>query len=86
MPKLSEYIEQAATEYWQETGKSELDAYWTAQFFQESGLVDECPRQNLITFFALVQKTLLARAERAAEEARRRLANAGHASKQRRRA
>lgn len=86
MPKLSEYVEMAAAEYLQETGQSELDACWVAEFFQDSGLVDEYPRQNLITFFALVQKALNVQTERAAAEARRRLEKAGDDAKHRRQA
>jgi hypothetical protein len=86
MPKLSQYIEQAATEYLQEKGAAELDACWVAEFFQDSGLVDEYPRQNLITFFALVQKALTIRSERAAQETQRHLEKAGHGRKLRRRA
>lgn len=86
MPKLSEYVEMAAAEYLQETGQSELDARWVAEFFQDSGLVDEYPRQNLITFFALVQKALNLQAERAAAEVRRRLEKAGDDAQHRRRA
>lgn len=86
MPKLSEYVEMAAAEYLQETGKTEPDARWVAEFFQDCGVLDEYPRQNLITFFALVQKALLVQSERAAKEARRHLEKAGHAVKLRRRA
>lgn len=86
MPKLSEYVGTAAAEYLQETGKTELDARWVAEFFQDSGLLDEYPRQNLITFFALVQKALLVHAERASAEARRQHGKAGDFAKTRRRA
>lgn len=81
MPKLSEYVEQAATEYLQETGNFEADARWIAEFFQDCGVLDEYPRQNLISFFALVQKALHVRSERAAKEAQRHLDQAGHSRK-----
>ena len=58
MPKLSEYVEMAANEYLQETGKDELDARWIAGFFQDSGVLDDYPRQDLVAFSAMVQKEL----------------------------
>lgn len=86
MPKLSEYVATAAADYLQETGKTELDARWVAEFFQDSGLLDEYPRQNLITFFALVQKALLVQAERSSAEARRLLEKTSDFKRTRRRA
>lgn len=65
MPKLTEYAEMAATEYMRETGNVELDARWLAGFFQGSGVLDEYPRQDVIVFYALVQKALTREAERA---------------------
>ena len=65
MPKLSEYVEMAANEYLQETGTDELDAHWIAEFFQDSGVLDDYPRQDLIAFSALVQKALTLKSERA---------------------
>jgi len=70
MRKLSEYVEMAATEYLQETGKSELDAHWIAEFFQDNGVQDEYPRQDLIAFYALVQKALTIQSERIRKQAR----------------
>ena len=65
MHKLTEYAEMAATEYLQETGKTELDLRWIAEFFQDSGVQDDYPRQDLIVFSAMVQKALTIKSERA---------------------
>ena len=73
MPKLSEYVEMAAMEYLQETGKTELDLRWIAEFFQNSGVQDDYPRQDLVAFCALVQKALTLKSERADEQARTQL-------------
>lgn len=70
MPKLSQYIEMAATEYLYETGQDELDARWIAAFFQDSGVQEEYPRQNLVAFSEWVQKELTARSERATKQTR----------------
>lgn len=70
MRKLSEYVEMAATEYLQETGKPELDAHWIAEFFQDNGVQDDYPRQDLIAFCALVQKALTIKLERIRKQAR----------------
>lgn len=70
MPKLSEYVEMAANEYLQETGKDELDARWIAQFFQDSGVQDDYPRQDLVAFSDMVQKALTKKSERAGKRAR----------------
>ena len=58
MRKISDYVEMAANEYLQETGKGELDALWVAEYFQDCGVLDDYPRQDLVDFFALVQKSL----------------------------
>lgn len=68
MHKLSEYVEMAANEYLQETGKDELDAHWIAEFFQGSGVQDDYPRQDLIAFSDLVQKALTLKFERAGKQ------------------
>ncbi len=70
MRKLSEYVETAAAEYWQETGKGELDSLWIAEFFQDCGVMDDYPGQDLVGFFALVQKALTLNLERAEKVAR----------------
>lgn len=70
MPKLSEYVEMAATEYLQETGQDELDARWVAAFFQDGGVQEEYPRQDLIAFSDLVHKELTKRSERAGKQTR----------------
>ncbi len=68
MPKLSEYVELAATEYLQETGQDVLDARWIAAFFQDGGVLEEHPRQDLIEFSELVQKALTNKSERAGKQ------------------
>jgi len=73
MPKLSDYVQTAATEYLLETGKTELDAHWTAVFFQDGGVMEEYPRQNMVEFYNMVQKELTLRAERAGKQARMKL-------------
>ncbi len=70
MLKLSDYVEMAATEYSQETGKGELDARWIAEFFQDAGVLDDYPQQDLIGFNALVQKALTLLIDRAEKLAR----------------
>lgn len=70
MPKLSDYVEMAANEYLQETGRDELDARWIAAFFAESGVQEAYPRQDLIAFAAQVQKALTLKSERAGKQAR----------------
>lgn len=73
MPKLSEYAELAAIEYLQEMGNTDLDSRWIAEFFQNSGVMDEYPRQDLVAFAALVQKALTIKSERADKQARAQL-------------
>ncbi len=70
MRKLSEYVEMAATEYLHETGQDELDARWIAAFFQDGGVQDEYPRQDLVAFSDLVQKALIKKSERAGQQTR----------------
>jgi hypothetical protein len=70
MPKLSEYVEMAANEYLQETGQDELDARWIAEFFQDGGVQDDYPRQDLVAFSAMVQKALTKKSERAGKQTR----------------
>lgn len=73
MTKLSDYVQAAATEYLQETGSTDLDAQWTAEFFQNSGVMEEYPRQDLVAFYNMVQKELTKRADRAGKQARMKL-------------
>ncbi len=70
MHKLSEYVEMAATEYLHETGQDELDALWIAAFFQDGGVLDDYPEQDLIAFSDLVQKALTQKSERAGKQTR----------------
>lgn len=84
MRKLSDYIEMAATEYLQETGKEVLDSHWVAEFFQDCGVQDDYPRQDLIGFYALVQKALTLKIERAEKQARLQPDEPGHSAKRRR--
>jgi len=71
MPKLSEYVANAASEFFAETGSVELDARWIAEFFQNAGVADEYPNQDLIMFYDMVQKSLTLK-----EELARKLAGA----------
>ncbi len=70
MRKLSDYVEMAAMEYWQETGKEELAPLWIAEFFQDCGVMDDHPNQDLVEFHTLVQKALTVNIERAEKQAR----------------
>ncbi|MXS82023.1 hypothetical protein [Nitrosomonas oligotropha] len=70
MHKLSDYILFAANTYFEETGSSELNAHWIAEFFQDYGLQDAYPSQSLINFANLVQKELTRNEEQAAKKAR----------------
>lgn len=72
--KLSEYVETAAREYLQETASDQLDARWVAEFFQDAGVQDAYPRQDLVAFAALVQKALTEKSEKAGKHTRFQLA------------
>ncbi len=65
MRKLSDYVESAAAEFWQETGRREIDPLWIAEYFQDGGVLDDYPGQDLVAFQALVQKALTLNLERA---------------------
>jgi hypothetical protein len=78
MTKLSDYVEIAAMEYLLETGRDELDAHWIAEFFQDSGVQDDYPRQDLVAFAAMVQKELTKKSERAEKQARSQLEKIVH--------
>ena len=68
MPKLTDYVKTAAEEYLEETGNPELNAHWIAEFFQDCGVQDVYPRQNLVAFAEMVQKELTKNNERAAKK------------------
>ena len=70
MRKLTDYVEMAATEYFQETGKYDPDSLWIAEFFQDCGVQDDYPKQDLVDFYALVQKALTIKIVRAEKLAR----------------
>ncbi|MFZ3173530.1 MAG: hypothetical protein WA146_01425 [Thiobacillus sp.] len=70
MTKLSDYVEIAAMEYLLETGMDELNAHWIAEFFQDSGVLDDYPRQDLVAFSDMVQKELTKHSERAGKQTR----------------
>jgi|WetSurMetagenome_2_1015567.scaffolds.fasta_scaffold00607_18 hypothetical protein len=70
MGRKIDYIEMAATEYLQETAKSELDSLWIAEFFQDYGELNDFPRHNLVDFYSLVQKALTIKIEKAEKLAR----------------
>lgn len=69
MPKLTDYVKMAADEYVRDRGSTELDACWIAEFFQDSGVQDAYPRQDLIAFADMVQKELNREEERATKKA-----------------
>ncbi|MBC7944565.1 MAG: hypothetical protein H7X91_04725 [Burkholderiales bacterium] len=48
----------AAVEYLRETGRADLDAHWIAEYFQDAGVLEEHPRQDLVAFADMVQKAL----------------------------
>lgn len=78
MLKLTDYAKMAASEYVQEAGHSELDARWIAEFFEESGVMEAYPEQNLIPFADMVQKELTKNAERANKNMLRELERIAH--------
>ena len=65
MHKLSEYVANAASEFFAETGSVELEARWIAEYFQDAGVADDYPNQDLIIFYDMVQKALTLKAEHA---------------------
>jgi len=81
MRKLTDYVEMAATEYLQETGKDELNSLWIAEFFQDCGVLDDHPKQDLVDFYALVQKALTIKIERAEKLARLQLDKSSRSAK-----
>lgn len=81
MRKLTEYVEMAATEYLQETGKDVLDSLWLAEYFQDGGVLDDHPRQDLVDFYALVQKALTIKTEKAEKLARLQMDKSSRAAK-----
>lgn len=82
MRKLTDYVDSAAIEYWQETGKPELDPLWIAEYFQDAGVMDDYPHQDLVAFHALVQKALTLNLERAAKLERLESEKARHGGKE----
>lgn len=68
MPKLTDYVKTAAEEYLEETGNTELNAHWIAEFFQDCGVQDIYPRQDLVAFAEMVQKELTKNNERATKK------------------
>ncbi len=83
MPKLSEYVANAASEFFAETGSVELDARWIAEFFQNAGVADEYPNQDLIMFYDMVQKALTLKAELARKLAEAQLEKIANAQRKR---
>lgn len=81
MRKLSDYVEMAAAEYWQETGKAEVAPLWIAEFFQDCGVQDDYPGQDLVDFYALVQKALTIKIERAEKLAHLQREKSGRSAK-----
>lgn len=70
MYKLSDYIKMAAETYLEETGNVELNAHWIAEFFQDCGVQDAYPHQDLVNFAKMVQKELTKNDEQAAKKIR----------------
>lgn len=70
MPKLTDFAKMAAAEYLEETGNTELNAHWIAEFFQEYGVQEAYPRQDLIVFAEMVQKELTKNEARAVKKTR----------------
>lgn len=68
MHKLTDYVKMAAEEYLEETGDTDLNAHWIAEFFQDSGMLEAYPRQDLIAFAEMVQKELTKYDERATKK------------------
>jgi len=83
MPKLSEYVANAASEFFAETGSVELDARWIAEFFQNAGVADEYPNQDLIMFYDMVQKALTLKAELARKLAEAQIEKIANAQRKR---
>ncbi len=83
MPKLSEYVANAASEFFAETGSVELDARWIAEYFQNAGVTDEYPNQDLIMFYDMVQKALTLKAELARKLAEAQLEKIANAQRKR---
>ena len=83
MPKLSEYVANAASEFFAETGSVELDARWIAEYFQNAGVADEYPNQDLIMFYDMVQKALTLKAELARKLAEAQLEKIANAQRKR---
>jgi len=83
MPKLSEYVANAASEFFAETGSVELDARWIAEYFQNAGVADEYPNQDLIIFYDMVQKALTLKAELARKLAEAQIEKIANAQRKR---
>ena len=83
MPKLSEYVANAASEFFAETGSVELDARRIAEYFQNAGVADEYPNQELIIFYDMVQKALTLKAELARKLAEAQIENIANAQRKR---
>jgi len=83
MPKLSEYVANAASEFFAETGSVELDARRIAEYFQNAGVADDYPNQDLIIFYDMVQKALTLKAELARKLAEAQIENIANAQRKR---
>lgn len=68
MHKLSDFIKMAAETYFEETRNNELNAHWIAEFFQDCGVQDAYPRQDLVNFAEMVQKELTKNDEQATKK------------------
>lgn len=81
MRTLNDYVESAALEYWQETGRADLDPLWIAEYYQDGGVLDDHPGQSVTGFFTLVQKMLTQNLERAEKVERLAREKARHGAK-----
>lgn len=80
MRKLTEYVEMAAMEYWQETGHEVLNSLWLAEFFQDDGVMDDYPMQDLVDFYSQVQKALTIRIQKTEKLARLQQEKSNHSA------
>ncbi len=70
MHKLSDYVKTAMETYLEETGNTKLNAHWIAEFFQDCGVQDAYPNQDLLDFAKMVQKELTKKDEQAVKKMR----------------
>jgi hypothetical protein len=69
----------ACSEFFADTGSVELNPRWVAEYFQDAGVIDDFPNQDLIVFYDLVQKELTLKAEFARKLAQGQIEKIAHA-------